>query len=53
MADRKSCSSSEGNFSDKSDSNLVNLYDRDEENSVVLVEQSVPRPYQFETRRVR
>ena len=53
MADRKSWSSSEGNFSDKSDSDLVNLYDSDEENSVVLVEQSVPRPYQFETRRVR
>ena len=53
MADRKSWRSSEGNFSDESYSNLVNLYDSDEENSVVLVEQSVPRPYQFEPRRVR
>ena len=53
MVDRKSWSILEGNFSDKSDSNLVNLYDSDEENSVVLVEQSVPRPYQFEPRRVQ
>ena len=53
MVDRKSWSSSEGNFSDKSDSDLVNLYDSDEENSLVLVEQSVPRPYQFEPGRVR
>ena len=53
MADRKSWSSSEGNFSDESYSNLVNLCDSDVENSVVPVEHSGPRPYQFEPRRVR
>ena len=53
MADRVSESSSEDNLSDESDSNLVNLYDSDVENSVVPVEQSGPRPYQFEPRRVR
>ena len=53
MADRKSWSSSEGNFSDESYSNLVNLCDTDVENSVVPVEHSGPRPYQFEPRRVR
>ena len=53
MADRKSWSSSEGNFSDESDSDLVNLCDSDVENSVVPVEHSGPRPYQFEPRRVR
>ena len=41
MADRKSWSSSEGNFSDESDSNLVNLYDANVENSVVSVEQTL------------
>ena len=35
MADRESGSSSEDNLSDGSDSNLVNLYDSDVENSVV------------------
>ena len=53
MADRESGSSSEDILSDDSDSNLVNLYDSDVENSVVPVEQSGPRPYQFEPRRVR
>ena len=53
MADRESWSSSEGNLSDESDSNLVNLCDSDVENSVVPVEHSGPRPYQFEPRRVR
>ena len=40
MADRESRSSSEDILSDDSDSNLVNLYDSDVENSVVPVEQS-------------
>ena len=53
MAARASESSSEDNLSDESDSDLVNLYDSDVENSVVPVEQSGPRPYQFEPRRVR
>ena len=53
MADRVSESSSEDNLSDESDSDLVNLYDSDVENSVVPVEQSGLRPYQFEPRRVR
>ena len=53
MADRESGSSSEDNLSDDSDSNLVNLYDSDVENSVVAVEQPGPRPYQFEPRTVR
>ena len=53
MADRESGSSSEDLLSDDSDSNLVNLYDSDVENSVVAVEQSGPRPYQSEPRRVR
>lgn len=52
MADRESGSSSEDILSDDSDSNLVNLYDSDVENSVVPVEQSGPRPYQFEPQRV-
>ena len=42
-------SSSEDNLSDESDSNLVNLYDSDVENSVV---HSGLRPYRFEPRRV-
>ena len=50
MADRESWNSSENNLSDESDSNLVNLYDNDVENSV---EHSGSRPYQFEPRRVR
>ena len=41
MADRKSWSSSEGNFSDESDSNLVNLYGTNVENSVASVEQTL------------
>ena len=53
MADWISESSSEDNLSDESNSNLVNLYDSDVENSVVPVEQSGRRPYQFELRRVR
>ena len=52
MADRESESSSEDNLSDETDSNLVNLYDSDVENSVVPVEHSGPRPYRFEPRRV-
>ena len=31
----------------------MNLYDSDEENSVVPAEHSGPRPYQFEPQRVR
>ena len=50
MADRESWSSSEGNLSDESDSNLVNLYESDVENSV---EHSGSRLYQFEPRRVQ
>jgi len=50
---RERRSSSEDNLSHESDSNVVNLYDSDVENSVVPVEQSGPRPYQFEPRRVR
>ena len=50
MADRESWSSSEDNLSDESDSNLVNLYDSDVENSV---EHSGSCPYQFEPREVR
>ena len=50
MVDRESWSSSEGNLSDESDSNLVNLYESDVENSV---EHSGSRLYQFEPRRVR
>ena len=45
-------SSSEDNLSDESDSNLVNLYDSDVENSVVPVEHSGLRPYRFKPRRV-
>lgn len=52
MADRESGSSLEDNLSDGSDSNLVNLYDSDVENSVVLLEHSGPLPYRFEPRRV-
>ena len=48
VADRESGSSSKDLLSDDSDSNLVNLYDSDVENSVVAVEQSGPRLYQFE-----
>ena len=50
MADRESWSSSEDNLSDESDSNLVNLYDSDVENSV---EHSGSRLFQFEPRKVR
>jgi len=53
MADWESGSSSEDLLSDESDSNLVNLYGSDVENSVVAVEQSRPRPYQSEPRRLR
>ena len=52
MEDRESGSSSEDNLSDESDSNLVNLYDSDVENSVVPVEHSGLHPYRFEPRRV-
>ena len=50
MADVESWSSSEDNWSEESDENLVNLYDSDVENSVG---HSGSRPYQFEPRRVR
>ena len=50
MADWETWSSSEDNLSDESDSNLVNLYKSDVENSVKY---SGSRPYQFEPRRVR
>lgn len=52
MADQESVSSSEDNLSDGSDSNVVNLYDSDVENSVLPVKHSGPRPYRFEPRRV-
>ena len=52
MADRESWSSSEDNLSDESDSNLVNFYDSDVDNSVLPVETSGPRPYQFKPPRV-
>ena len=48
MEDRESGSSSEDNLSDESDSNLVNLYDSDVENSVVPVEHSGLHLYRFE-----
>ena len=47
MADRESESGSEDILSDDSVSNLVNLYESDVENSVLPVEQSGPRLYQF------
>ena len=47
-----SSSSSEDVFSNDSDSNVLNLYDRDGDNSELL-EDSGPRPYQFEPRRVQ
>ena len=50
--EQSSGSSSEDNLLDESDSNLVNLYDSDVENSVVPVEHSGLRPYRFEPRRV-
>jgi len=53
MMDRERRSSSEDNLSDESDSNEVNLYNSDVINSVVPVEQSGPRPYQFKPQRVR
>ena len=52
MEARESGSSSDDNLSDESDSNLVNLYDSDVDNSVVPVEHSGLRPYRFEPRRV-
>ncbi|KAK2556982.1 hypothetical protein P5673_020826 [Acropora cervicornis] len=52
MAARASSSSSEDVFSEESDSNVLNLYDSDGDNSELL-EDSGPRPYQFEPRRVR
>ena len=52
MAARASSSSSEDVFSEESDSNVLNLYDSDGDNSE-LFEDSGPRPYQFEPRRVR
>ena len=52
MEDRESESSSEDNLSDKSESDLMNLYDSGVENSVVPVELSGLRPYRFEPRRV-
>ena len=52
MEDWESGSSSEDNLSDESDSNLVNLYDSDVENSVVPVEHSGLHWYRFEPQRV-
>jgi len=52
MAARASSSISEDVFSEESDSNMLNLYDSDGDNSELL-EDSGPRPYQFEPRRVR
>lgn len=53
MAARRTSSSSDDILSDESDSNVVNLYDSDVENLVERFEESGPRPYQFEPRRVR
>ena len=52
MAACASSSSSEDVFSGESDSNVLNLYDSDGDNSE-LFEDSGARPYQFEPRRVR
>ena len=52
MEERESGSISEDNLSDESDSNLVNLYDSDVENSVVPVGDPGLRPYRFDPRRV-
>ena len=52
MAARASSSSSEDVFSEESDSNVLNLYDSDGDNSE-LFEDSGPRPYQYEPRRAR
>ena len=53
MAASRTSSSSEDILSDESDSNFVNLYDSDVENLVEHLEESGPRPYRFEPRRVR
>ena len=53
MAARKTSSTSEDILSDKSDLNVLNLYDSDVENLMKRFEESGPLPYQFEPRRVR
>ena len=52
MAARASSSSSEDVLPEESNSNVLNLYDSDGDNSE-LFEDSGPRPYQFELHRVR
>ena len=51
MAARASTSSSEDVLSEESDSSALNLYDSDGDNPE-NVQDSGPRPYQFEPRRV-
>ena len=51
MAARASSSSSDDVLSEESDSNALNLYDSDGNNSEPFVE-SGPRPYQYEPRRI-
>ena len=51
MAARASSSSSDDVLSEESDSNALNLYDSDGNNSEPFVE-SGPRPYQYELRRI-
>ena len=51
MAARTSSSSSDDVLSEDSDSNALNLYDSDGNNSEPFVE-SGPRPYQYESRRI-
>ena len=51
MAARASSSSSDDVLSEESDSNALNLYDSDWNNSEPFVE-SGPRPYQYEPRRI-
>ena len=53
MAARRSSSSSEDLISEESDTNNINFYGSDVEDSFVPLEECGPRPYRFEPRRVR
>ena len=53
MAARRSSSSSEDLISEESDTNNLNFYGSDVEDSFVPLEECGPRPYRFEPRRVR
>ena len=53
MAARSSSSSSDDMLSQESDSNNINFYGSDVDDSFVPLEECGPRPYQFEPRRVR